>query len=142
MSRATPEHTLGGDHEGYREMSDRKSEFGHVSARCGDAIIDAWGVGPFVITADDGREYRFEDSDRFGPSLTKKNGDLLANPWPSENSPFWRAHRIWVRQGRRTKEDGCICIWDEPKPQTLKRISRKDAIVIDHGEEDGKTIWA
>jgi hypothetical protein len=114
-------------------------EFGHIFARGPSACIDSWGVGPFVI-ATEGRSYRFIDSDRFGPHLATRKGHPLANPWPPERSPFWRAHRIWVRQGRRT-EDGVNCIWDEPKPQILCRLNRRNAMLVEAGEEDGKTIW-
>lgn len=113
-------------------------EFGHTGIISPNVCIDAWGIGPFVIAAG-GKSYRFEDSDRFGPALVNKRGDPLKNPWPPERCPFWRAHRIWKRQGRRT-EDGVICIWDEPKPQTVRMIGRRSCIIVEHGEEDGKTI--
>ena len=113
------------------------SEFGHVYSIGKNLCFDSWGVGPFIIDVK-GKPYRFEDSDRFGPALLKKDGELKANPYPAEGHPFWRAHRIWVRQGRRM-EDGKVCIWDEPKAQTLKRIGRH-YIVIQNGEEDGETI--
>src|SRR4051812_45266535 len=115
------------------------SEFGHNAIISPNVCIDGWGTGPFVIVAEDGKSYRFEDSDRFGPALVKKNGDPLASPWPSERCAFWRAHRIWKRQGRRT-EDGINCIWDEPKPQIIRMIGRRSAVIVDHGEEDGKVV--
>lgn len=118
-------------------MSD---EFGHNAAIIpGVARIDSWGVGPFVIEAA-GKSFRFEDSDRFGPALVNKRGDPLAKPYPSERSPFWRAHRIWKRQGRRLAEDGATCIWDEPKPTTVRMIGRRDAVIVENGDEDGRII--
>lgn len=114
------------------------SEFGHIHGRGDGVFFDAWGVGPFVIAAG-GRSYRFEDSDRFGPALVKKNGDPLASPWPPERCPFWRAHSIWRRQGRRT-EDGIICIWDEPKPSVLRHIRGRNYMQVEAGEEDGATL--
>lgn len=113
-------------------------EFGHTGIISQGVCIDAWGVGPFVIAAG-GKSYRFSDSDRFGPNLCDRHGDPLKNCYPPERSPFWRAHRIWVRQGRRT-EDGVICIWDEPKPQTVRMIGRRSCVIVEHGEEDGETI--
>jgi hypothetical protein len=113
------------------------SDFGHISSIGGGLCFDAWGAGPFCIVAG-GKSFRFEDSDRFGPSLVKKNGDVCANPWPGERSQFWRAHRIWVRQGRRT-EDGENCVWDEPQPTIVRKIGRTFFVVSD-GEEDGETI--
>lgn len=115
-------------------------EFGHAASNAGGFHIDRWGVGNFVICDDAGKLWRFEDSDRFGPSLIKKNGDIAKNPWPPEKSPFWRAHRIWRRQGRRVAEDKSTCIWDEPRPMVIRRIGGKHYEVIDGGEEDGRVI--
>ena len=92
-----------------------KPDFGHVGIIADGACIDCWGAGPFVIKARD-RLWRFEDSDRFGPHLLKKDGELRNNPWPPERSPFWCAHRCWVKQGRRTEPDGLTCIYD-PDPR-------------------------
>lgn len=117
-----------------------ETEFGHVGFISQNVCIDSWGVGPFLIVAEDGKSYRFEDSDRFGPALVKKNGDPLANPWPNSRSPFWRAHRIWKKQGRRCEDDGVTCIWEEPKPQVIQMVGKRTALVIEHGEPDGKTV--
>lgn len=115
------------------------AEFGHIAAIGPGFCIDSWGAGPFFITDEKGKQWRFEDSDRFGPSLIDKKGDPLKNPWPGPRSPFWRAHRIWVRQGRRL-EDGKKCIWDEPKPQIVRMLSKRVAVVVEPGGEDGKVI--
>ena len=114
------------------------TEFGHTGMIGNGLCIDIWGAGPFVIAVD-GKSYRFEDSDRFGPCLIKKNGELFDNPYPGERSPFWRAHRIWVRQGRRV-EDEINCIWDEPKPTIVRMLSKRVAVVVENGEEDGEVI--
>lgn len=117
-------------------------EFGQT-AICGASFrIDCWGAGPFVIVAS-GKSYRFEDSDRFGPALIRLNGDLTANPYPPERSPFWRAHCIWSVQGRRTAEDGVCCIWDEPAPQVVEKRGKGRGfwLVIEPGEEDGKVVF-
>jgi hypothetical protein len=113
------------------------TEFGHSGFVGGGVCVDNWGAGPFVITVGD-KSFRFEDSDRFGPYLLKKNGAVRDNPHPSERSPFWRAHRIWVRQGRRT-ESGENCIWDEPKPTKYRRFG-KAKFIIENGEEDGQFV--
>jgi len=113
-------------------------EFGHVYGRSGGFHFDSWGIGPFFITDENGKQYCFEDSDCFGPSLLGKKGDPLSKQ-PGERSPFWRAHSLWVRQGRRL-EDGKNCIWDEPKPQTVRMIGKRTCVVVDRGEEGGKTI--
>lgn len=113
-------------------------EFGHVGVIVPGLCLDSWGAGPFVITA--GGRYRFEDSDRFGPVLINKNGSE-AKAQPGGRSPFWRAHRIWRRQGRRTESDGVTCIWTEPKPSTIAHIGKsRTAFEVEPGEEDGKTI--
>jgi hypothetical protein len=113
------------------------AEFGHFGHIGGGLCIDAWGAGPFVIEAA-GKSYRFEDSDRFGPALISKRGDVLRNPYPPQKSPFWRAHFLWVKQGRKI-EDG-LCVWREPKPNLLQRIGRH-AIVVERGEEHGLDIF-
>lgn len=112
------------------------NEFGHDAIVSKDFCIDAWGVGPFVIEVG-GKSYRFEDSDRFGPALIKENGDPLTNPWPPERCPFWRAHRLWRRQGRRTHEDGITCRWDEPRPMFVRRFDKRTCLIVENGEEDG-----
>jgi hypothetical protein len=120
------------------------SEFGHHAASVviGDGVrvyIDSWGSGPFTIEAE-GKTFRFEDSDRFGPMLVTECGNIADPPQPGERSPFWRAHRIWVRQGRRLAEDGVSCRWVEPKPTLVRRFSRRSAVVIEHGKEDGEVV--
>ena len=113
-------------------------EFGHTGIITPSCCTDTWGVGPFIIEAAD-KQYRFEDNDRFGPALIGRRADPLANPYPPERSPFWRAHRIWRRQGRRT-EDGINCIWDEPKPSIVKHLHGRNFLSIEAGEEDGVTL--
>jgi hypothetical protein len=124
-------------------MSDGDGEFGHTAmlgSVCGaPCFVDSWGDGPFVIEAA-GRVYRFEDSDRFGPYLVNKSGDVRKNPYPPDRSDFWRAHRIWVRQGRRTASDGQLCIWDEPRPTLIQHIGGRNWMIVENGDEDGKTI--
>jgi hypothetical protein len=115
------------------------TEFGHFSAIGNGIYIDAWGSGPFVIDVE-GKRFRFEDSDRFGPALVTKNGDICSNPYPAERSPFWRAHRIWVRQGRRLADDKTTCLWDEPKPTTIQHMGGRYWMVVENGDEDGATI--
>jgi len=115
------------------------TEFGHFASIGGGFCLDSWGAGPFVIKTSDRTSFRFEDSDRFGPSLVKSNGDI-SDTQPKERSPFWRAHRIWVRQGRRLEADGVTCMWDEPKPMVVYPISGRSSYIIENGEEDGRVI--
>jgi hypothetical protein len=114
------------------------TEFGHTGIIGTDICIDIWGTGPFVIVVN-GKSYRFEDSDRFGPALVNRRGDPLANPWPSERSPFWRAHRIWLRQGRRLKDE-INCIWDEPRPSVVRHLGGRNYMHVEAGDEDGVTF--
>ena len=93
------------------------SEFGHTALIGGGIYIDGWGWGPFTIEHDE-RIWRFEDSDRFGPSLLKKNNELRKNPFPPSNSLFWELHRQWVQQGRRTEDDGVTCVVDYQEPES------------------------
>lgn len=114
------------------------SEFGHNASIGPNLCIDSWGIGPFIITDENGKQWRFEDSDRFGPFILGKKGDPLASQ-PGERSPFWRVHSIWVQQGRRV-EDEINCLWNEPKPTTVRMLSKRVGVVVENGEENGKTI--
>jgi hypothetical protein len=118
------------------------TEFGHETTNIGvmSCHIDVWGVGPFVITHD-GKSWRFEDSDRFGPALVKKNGDLLNEPYPLQESPFWFAHAVWKNQGRKVEYDGITCVWRMPKPATV-RCHGRSMIVVEHGAKYGAIISA
>lgn len=121
---------------------DNKPEFGHhasvVKVNGYNCHIDSWGSGPFVLNVER-RSFRFEDSDRFGPSLVNKDGEIKAKPYPAASSPFWRWHRLWVRQGRRTEEDWITCIVDPPKPTKYRRIG-KMRVIIENGDPDGDVI--
>ncbi len=108
--------------------------FGHTAINGNGFFADSWGRGPFEIEAN-GKTYRFEDSDMFGPALLRKDGELRANPYPNERSPFWRAHSLWRKQGRRVADDGVTCIWNEPRPMLVRHIGNRNE-VIDCGEED------
>lgn len=86
------------------------SEYGHVYWSFGNCFMDSWGVGPYVIEVGT-KQYRFEDSDRFGPMRIKKDGELSERPFFAERSPFWYAWGKWVEQGRRLSDDGITCVW-------------------------------
>jgi len=110
------------------------AEFGHKFTNANNLCIDYWGAGPFEIDVD-GKVYRFEDSDRFGPSLVNKRGDTLRNPYPPEHSPFWRAHLAWVKQGRRV--DGIRCIYAPLRPTKYILLNKSSAEIVEHGDPDG-----
>jgi hypothetical protein len=114
-----------------------EQEFGHFAAIGNGFCIDGWGAGPFVITVGD-KSWRFEDSDRFGPSLVNRNGDTLRNPWPGPRSPFWRAHHLWRRQGRRVAPDGKTCVWDDVRlrPSKAIRLGGRHVYIVQAGESD------
>ena len=114
-------------------------EFGHTGIRIPSGFIDIWGGQDFRITVG-GKTYRFEDSDRFGPSLTTANGDI-AKRQPSEHHPFWGAYEAWRKQGRRM--DGQSCIWEPFKDEILEVAPNGKIIrVIQEGEDGGLTIIA
>lgn len=121
------------------------SEYGHNAINGtwedGTAIhVDSWGSGPFVIEVE-GKSFRFEDSDRFGPSLVKRNGAICANPWPPERSAFWLAHACWRKQGRKIAEDSVTCVYEliRPRPTTYYKIGRT-MFVVQGGDEGGGYI--
>lgn len=109
-------------------------EFGYRRVIVSGTCFDTWGAGPFVIIAK-GKSFRFEDSDRFGPSLVKKNGDI-ADKQPGERSPFWSAHSAWVKQGRRLADDKVTCVYEPLKPTVLQRIGGWNFKVIEQGDGD------
>ncbi len=83
------------------------AEFGHNYGRIpGFGRWDSWGAGPFVLEHK-GKSWRFEDSDQFGPSLVRKDGEV-ASRQPGEKSLFWALHRAWVRCGRKVDGDRCV----------------------------------
>ena len=112
-------------------------DFGHIGTIGDGFCIDIWGAGPFSMRVGE-KTWLFEDSDQFGPLFLNKNGSPRTSQNLSERSPFWRAHRIWVRQGRRLDPNG-FCVWDEPAPMTYWRVGRF-AKVVESGEEDGAEI--
>lgn len=124
---------------------EHQMEYGHNHSHGslnGELFTDVWGSGPFVITAADDRSYRFEDSERFGPALLKQNDELKADPWPPEKSPFWLAHRLWRKQGRRVADDGKTCFVDLTlRPTVLRRMSGKHHLVVTAGDEDGGYVY-
>ena len=109
-------------------------EFGHTGIVGAGFCIDSWGAGPFVIDAA-GKQYRFEDSDRFGPSTLRKDGEIAVRQ-PGEKSPFWQAHFAWLRQGRRTAENGVTCIYEPLRPTTYYLIGRQ-MFLVEEGDENG-----
>ncbi len=115
------------------------SEFGHTGVIGAGFCLDSWGAGPFLIRAGGKTVYRFEDSDRFGPLLLTKM-DMPKENQPGERSSFWKAHRLWRRQGRRTANDGKTCIYDPPKPNYYKKISQGRRVIVSFGDEDGDYI--
>ena len=103
------------------------SEFGHNYASAPGMHIDSWGTGPFVLRYRS-LSWRFEDSDRFGPALICKNGELRKHPYPQEHDPFWHVHKLWVKQGRRIAENGIDCIYDwEAEEDWVCRCHQRDA---------------
>lgn len=115
------------------------ADFGHSAVAMPECHMDSWGAGPFLIEVN-GKVFRFGDSKMWGPYLATKLGDPIKAPYPGVRSPFWRAHRIWVRQGRRLADDGLTCLWHEPKPQICQRINKRNIILVEPGEEDGALI--
>lgn len=79
-----------------------ETEYGHDGYRAGGFFIDSWGAGPYVITAR-GKQYHFEDSQRFGPMWLDAKGEPKSEFIP-EDSPFWPAWERWVAEGRQVTE--------------------------------------
>lgn len=109
-------------------------EFGHTGIIGNGFCIDAWGNNHFRIIVN-GKEYFFEDSDRFGPSLHRKDGELRKNPWPHEKHPFWQAHSQWRKQGRRLAEDKMTCIYDPIRLPTCT-VKNGKITIVEEGDPD------
>ena len=112
------------------------TEFGHTARRITElGCVDSWGWGPFIITVGD-KSFRFEDSDQFGPSLVAKNGRILDRQ-PAEQSPFWKAHLAWKRQGCRMADDGVNCVYDPLKGEVYRIGPGNQLIVVQRGDDGG-----
>lgn len=57
-----------------------------------------------------GKSYRFDFSDQFGPALVGKRGELLqgGRAVPGQRSPFWRAFMWWSTQGYQVVEGRAV----------------------------------
>jgi len=83
----------------------------------------------------DGKEYIFDFSERFGPSVQRRDGRGEIKNQPGPGAEFWLAVTLWRRQGKRIGDDG-FCVWDElPKeiayqigPRTLVSKSLYDKL--------------
>ena len=90
------------------------SDYGHFHAMNGNGcFIDAWGAGPFIMRVA-GKEFRFEDSDQFGPWPLRKDDDPMSRPF-GRRSPFWPAWKLWKEQGRKVGPDSMTAVWWDPK---------------------------
>jgi hypothetical protein len=110
------------------------SEFGHFGTITAGMCLDTWGAGPFVIEVGD-RRFTFEDSDRFGPLLLRRDGMPLDRQ-PGERHVFWRGYTPWRHQGRRV-EDG-LCVWQPFRPDRVRVVlvgRRRFVDVIEAGDD-------
>lgn len=76
--------------------------FGHHAVNGSDYFLDAWGDGPMLIRWR-GKEWRFEFSEMFGPSLLTKDGEISARQPTREDHPFWLPFQRWMNSGRRCR---------------------------------------
>jgi hypothetical protein len=98
--------------EALQKAREQDGDFGHLYLNNGDAHFDIWGAGPFrIYLAYPGKNFLFEDSDRFGPVPLLKNGNIREPGYFADSSQFWYAWGKWKHQGRRLADDGCTCIW-------------------------------
>lgn len=87
------------------------SEYGHQYSQSAGTFLDAWGAGPYVLRAYE-HDFRFEDSERFGPIPITRKGDVKSPGYFGEQSLFWHYWTLWKDQGRRVAEDGVTCIFE------------------------------
>ena len=84
--------------------------------RLGDALV-MFGDSTGHLMRVNGKTFKFEWSDRFGPLLiSKKTGKTLEN----QNAPklFFEAVSLWSKQGKRVSPDG-FCVW-RPEPTEVQ----------------------
>ena len=93
------------------------------------------------MITNDGKTFRFEDSDRFGPTRLRENNEINErHPYFGHRSAFWPAYDAWKKGGRRVADDRITCIWDTLKPTKIYRVGRRTAVIVEHGDEGGPTV--
>lgn len=99
--------------------------FGHHAAGSAGCFVDRWGDGPIVIRWQ-GKEWRFEFSEMFGPALLTKQNEVAKSQPISEDHPFWEPFNRWMKAGRkcravRTKRGNRLRYWlgHVPRHETL-----------------------
>lgn len=61
--------------------------------------------------------YWFEDHPHMGPCpLNARTKEPLATTAWNSRHPFWEAHRLWEKQGKRIGDDG-FCVWEVEKTE-------------------------
>ncbi len=76
--------------------------FGHQGVGGNGSFLDIWGDGPMLMRWR-GKEWRFEFSEMFGPSLLTKNGEVAVRQPLDERHPFWAPFNRWNKAGRKTR---------------------------------------
>ena len=88
----------------------------------------------------DGKEYIFDFSERFGPSVQRRDGRGELTNQPGPRAEFWLAVTLWHRQGKRVGGDG-LCLWDEPPREIAYRIGPRTVVsksIYDKLRSEGK----
>lgn len=83
-------------------MSALQPDFGHHPTASAAGFLDAWGDGPLLIRHQ-GRSWRFEFSEMFGPLLLTAEGDVAARQPDQPNHPFWEPFNLWNDTGRKCR---------------------------------------
>lgn len=99
--------------------------FGFILCSFSDGGIYRINVG--------GRLYHFDFSERFGPTVVGGRGQEVKQP--GHKNDFWRAVSLWANQGKR-KDDTGMCVWTEPKPPVVKRLSKSSYFLVEPGDDD------
>lgn len=88
-----------------------------------------------------GARTRFFSRDYAGcPTEETARGRML--DIPKERDPFWQAFYCWTRQGERM--DGDLCVWEPMPPRRVKRLDRRNSLLIHQPAEwmdvDGEVV--
>jgi hypothetical protein len=77
--------------------------FGHHFISGPHVHIDCWGSGPLLIRHGQ-RQWWFEFSDIFGPTLLRASDKEPAVRQPTEESdPFWPPFTAWLKGGQKVR---------------------------------------
>lgn len=104
-------------------------------------FFDSFSSGPFVLEHE-GRSWRFEFSEQFGPSLVDDQGEILSRQPTSPHHPFFGPFHQWLWQGQQLDGDRCVfCSEMTGRPNIVRHVGGFDyELVRKGGHEESPVI--